>query len=204
MSGSNPTAAWTAGVFVHVPAEVELDAPIGIQVHVATPGAHLPRVLVVAPLSGHYATLLRDTVRTLLAEHDVWITDWVDARLVPITEGDFNLDDYIDYIISMLHSLGGNCHLVAVCQPSVPVLAAIARMEAEREEREQTDHEQRSPLEPAQEPPPPQDEARPARGRRGQLGPDGLVEGFAHGFALLRSARRRERSINQAATIEIS
>src|SRR5262249_25913498 len=90
-----------------------------------------PKLLIVAPMSGHYATLLRGTVEAFLPNHDVYITEWVDARLVPLSQGRFDLDDYIDYVISILHSLGGNCHLVAVCQPSVPVLAAVARMEAE-------------------------------------------------------------------------
>jgi poly(3-hydroxybutyrate) depolymerase len=89
-----------------------------------------PKVLIVAPMSGHYATLLRGTVEAFLPNHDVYITDWADARMVPLSEGQFNLDDYVDYVISMLHRLGGDCHVVAVCQPSVPVLAAIARMEA--------------------------------------------------------------------------
>jgi poly(3-hydroxybutyrate) depolymerase len=87
-------------------------------------------VLIVAPMSGHYATLLRGTVEALLPNHDVYITDWADARMVPITEGRFDLDDYIDYVISILHFLGGDAHVIAVCQPSVPVLAAVARMEA--------------------------------------------------------------------------
>jgi len=90
-----------------------------------------PRVLVVAPLSGHYATLLRDTVRALLPDHDVYITDWRDARNVPVYEGQFDLDDYIDYVIEWLEFLGPNTHVVAVCQPSVPVLAAIAIMSAD-------------------------------------------------------------------------
>jgi poly(3-hydroxybutyrate) depolymerase len=88
-----------------------------------------PKLLIVAPMSGHYATLLRGTVEAFLPNHDVYITEWVDARMVPLSEGRFDLDDYIDYIISILHKLGGDCHVVAVCQPSVPVLAAIARME---------------------------------------------------------------------------
>jgi poly(3-hydroxybutyrate) depolymerase len=88
-----------------------------------------PKVLVVAPMSGHYATLLRGTVEALLPQHDVYITDWIDARMVPITEGRFDLDDYIDYVISMLHALGGDTHVIAVCQPSVPVLAAVSLME---------------------------------------------------------------------------
>ena len=96
-----------------------------------TPRVPQPRVLIVAPMSGHYPTLLRGTVEAFLPKHDVYITEWVDARMVPLTEGRFDLDDYIDYVISILHFLRGDCHVVAVCQPSVPVLAAVARMEAE-------------------------------------------------------------------------
>jgi poly(3-hydroxybutyrate) depolymerase len=92
-----------------------------------------PKLLIVAPMSGHYATLLRGTVEAFLPNHDVYITDWVDARMVPVAEGRFDLDDYIDYIISILHRLGGDCHVIGVCQPSVPVLAAVARMEAEND-----------------------------------------------------------------------
>lgn len=88
-----------------------------------------PKILVVAPMSGHYATLLRGTVETLLPKADVYITDWVDARTVPLAEGRFDLDDFIDYIVSMLHALGPDTHIMAVCQPSVPVLAAVALME---------------------------------------------------------------------------
>jgi poly(3-hydroxybutyrate) depolymerase len=88
-----------------------------------------PRILVVAPMSGHYATLLRGTVEALLPGADVYITDWIDARMVPVAEGTFDLDDYIDYVIEMLHHLGPDTHVVAVCQPSVPVLAAAALME---------------------------------------------------------------------------
>ncbi|CAN7492977.1 polyhydroxyalkanoate depolymerase [Rhizobium rhizogenes] len=89
-----------------------------------------PRILIVAPMSGHYATLLRGTVEALLPGADVYITDWIDARMVPMTEGTFDLEDYIDYVIEMLHHLGPDTHVVAVCQPSVPVLAAAAVMEA--------------------------------------------------------------------------
>ena len=92
-----------------------------------------PKVLMVAPMSGHYATLLRGTVEAFLPGHDVYITDWVDARLVPLAAGRFDLDDYIDYVIAMLQKLGPETHVMAVCQPSVPVLAAIARMEAEND-----------------------------------------------------------------------
>jgi poly(3-hydroxybutyrate) depolymerase len=90
-----------------------------------------PRLLIVAPMSGHYATLLRGTVEGFLPNHEVYITEWIDARMVPLSLGSFDLDDYIDYVISMLQFLGGDCHVIAVCQPSVPVLAAIARMEAD-------------------------------------------------------------------------
>jgi poly(3-hydroxybutyrate) depolymerase len=92
-----------------------------------------PKLLIVAPMSGHYPTLLRGTVEAFLPNHEVYVTEWVDARMVPLTEGGFDLDDYIDYLISMLHVLGGDTHIVAVCQPSVPVLAAVARMEDEED-----------------------------------------------------------------------
>jgi poly(3-hydroxybutyrate) depolymerase len=90
-----------------------------------------PRLLIVAPMSGHYPTLLRGTVEAFLPNHDVYITDWVDAKMVPLSEGPFDLDDYIDYVIAMLHTLGGDIHVIAVCQPSVPVVAAVALMEAD-------------------------------------------------------------------------
>jgi poly(3-hydroxybutyrate) depolymerase len=92
-----------------------------------------PKLLIVAPMSGHYPTLLRGTVEAFLPNHEVYVTEWVDARMVPLTEGGFDLDDYIDYLISVLHVLGGDTHIVAVCQPSVPVLAAVARMEDEED-----------------------------------------------------------------------
>jgi poly(3-hydroxybutyrate) depolymerase len=88
-----------------------------------------PKILIVAPMSGHHATLLRGTVERLLANHDVYITDWVDARMVPLSEGLFDLDDYIDYVIAMLHHLGDDTHVIAICQPAVPVLAAVSLME---------------------------------------------------------------------------
>ena len=90
-----------------------------------------PPVLIVAPLSGHYATLLRDTVRTMLEGHKVYITDWKNARTVPLSEGEFHLDDYVNYVqefIRHLQSKYGNCHTVSVCQPTVPVLAAVSLM----------------------------------------------------------------------------
>jgi len=90
-----------------------------------------PRLLIVAPLSGHYATLLRGTVEAFLPNHDVYITEWRDARSIPLSEGKFDLDDYIDYVISMLHALGGDVHVLGVCQPAVPVIAAVSVMEAD-------------------------------------------------------------------------
>ena len=90
-----------------------------------------PPVLIVAPLSGHYATLLRDTVRTMLQGHKVYITDWKNARLVPLSDGEFHLDDYVNYVqefIRHLQGIYGNCHVISVCQPTVPVLAAVSLM----------------------------------------------------------------------------
>lgn len=92
-----------------------------------------PKLLMVAPMSGHYATLLRGTVEAFLPTHQVHITDWTDARMVPMAAGRFDLDDYIDYLISIFRSLGPDLHVMAVCQPAVPVIAAIARMEAEND-----------------------------------------------------------------------
>jgi len=87
-----------------------------------------PKVLVVAPLSGHFATLLRGTVEALLPHHEVYITDWTDARQVPMADGKFDLDDCIDYIMEYMRLLGSDCHVIAVCQPAVPVLAAVSLM----------------------------------------------------------------------------
>ena len=90
-----------------------------------------PPVLIVAPLSGHYATLLRDTVRTMLQDHKVYITDWKNARLVPMSDGEFHLDDYVNYVqefIRHIQAVYGNCHVMSVCQPTVPVLAAVSLM----------------------------------------------------------------------------
>jgi poly(3-hydroxybutyrate) depolymerase len=93
-----------------------------------------PTVLVVAPLSGHHSTLLRDTVRTLLVDHKVYITDWVDARMVPNTSGSFHLDDYVAYIQDFIRHIGAdNLHVISVCQPTVPVLAAISLMASKGE-----------------------------------------------------------------------
>jgi poly(3-hydroxybutyrate) depolymerase len=87
----------------------------------------------VAPLSGHYATLLRGTVQGLLPQHDVYITDWINACEVPLERGPFDLDDYIDYVIAFLRRLGPDVHVIAVCQPSVPVLAAVSLMSSDND-----------------------------------------------------------------------
>ena len=93
-----------------------------------------PVVLVVAPLSGHHATLLRDTVRTLLRDHKVYVTDWIDARMIPVEEGSFGLDDYVAYIEDFIRHIGAdNLNVMSVCQPTVPVMAAISLMAARGE-----------------------------------------------------------------------
>ncbi len=91
-----------------------------------------PKLLIVAPMSGHYATLLRGTVERMLPGHDVYITDWRDAKLVPVEDGSFDLDDYIDYLIAFLEAIGPGAHMIAVCQPSVPAFAAACLMSADR------------------------------------------------------------------------
>jgi poly(3-hydroxybutyrate) depolymerase len=92
-----------------------------------------PKLLIVAPMSGHYATLLRGTVEAFLPNHEVYITDWQSARSVPLAAGRFDLDDYIDYIVDILHLLGPDTHVIAVCQPSVPVMAAVSLMGADND-----------------------------------------------------------------------
>src|SRR6202030_4096700 len=96
-----------------------------------TPLRPQPKLLIVAPMSGHYATLLRGTVEAFLPNHDVYITDCADARMVPLALGPFDLDDYIVYLREMLVHLGPGVHTIGVCQPSVPLLAAAALMEAD-------------------------------------------------------------------------
>ena len=91
-----------------------------------------PKLLIVAPMSGHYATLLRGTVERMLPRHDVFITDWRDAKLVPLSEGAFDLDDYVDYLIEFLDAMGPGAHVLAVCQPAVPAFAAVALMNADK------------------------------------------------------------------------
>ena len=91
-----------------------------------------PRLLIVAPMSGHYATLLRGTVERMLPRHDVYITDWRDAKLVSLEEGRFDLDDYVDYLVAFLEAIGPGAHMLAVCQPSVPAFAAACLMSADK------------------------------------------------------------------------
>jgi polyhydroxyalkanoate depolymerase len=118
---------------VPVTEEAVLDLPFGRLLHfskdVDTPQ---PRVLVVAPLSGHFATLLRETVATLLRDHDVYITDWANARDVPADAGRFGVDEHIDYLIRYLEAIGSGGHVLAVCQPCVQTLAAVAVMSQDR------------------------------------------------------------------------
>jgi len=111
--------------------EIVLQKPFGQLKRFVREGVEdSPKLLIVAPMSGHYATLLRGTVERMLPRHDVYITDWRDAKLVPMAEGRFDLDDYIDYIIAFLEHIGPGAHMLAVCQPSVPCYAATAIMNA--------------------------------------------------------------------------
>lgn len=111
---------------------IEKRKPFGQLRHFVRQGAPegQPKLLIVAPMSGHFATLLRGTVERLLPGHDIWITDWRDARNVPLSDGSFDLDDYIDYIIEWLDHIGPGAHVLAVCQPSVPAYAAACLMAA--------------------------------------------------------------------------
>ncbi len=121
---------------VAVTEQVVLKKPFGQLKHFVREGVSGgPKLLIVAPMSGHYATLLRGTVERMLPGHDVYITDWRDAKLVPLSDGRFDLDDYIDYLIEFLAVIGGEGdprpHMLAVCQPSVPCYAAAALMSAD-------------------------------------------------------------------------
>lgn len=109
---------------------IEKRKPFGQLKHFVREGvpAGQPKLLIVAPMSGHYATLLRGTVERMLPGHDVWITDWRDARSVPMNDGHFDLDDYVDYLIDWLGHIGPGAHMLAVCQPSVPSYAAACIM----------------------------------------------------------------------------
>jgi poly(3-hydroxybutyrate) depolymerase len=119
---------------VPVREEVALKLPFGDLLHFRKDGIDTPqpKMLVVAPLSGHFATLLRSTVATLLQDHDVYITDWRNARDVPLSEGVFGLEDYIDYVIRFLEEIGPRPHMLAVCQPCVPALVAASVMAEDR------------------------------------------------------------------------
>jgi poly(3-hydroxybutyrate) depolymerase len=112
-----------------------LTTPFGVLLHfkkrTESPG---PRVLIVAPLSGHFSTLLRNTVQTMLQDHDVYITDWINARDIPMRAGQFHFGDYIDHIIQFLEHIGPGAHVLAVCQPCVQVLAATALMAQDKHE----------------------------------------------------------------------
>jgi poly(3-hydroxybutyrate) depolymerase len=108
--------------------EVALDKPFCKLVHFRQRTQKKSKVLLVAPLSGHHATLLRDTVRSFLPQHEVWVTDWVDARMVPLSAGPFHLDDYVDYVREWITLLSPDLHVISVCQPTVPVLAAVSLM----------------------------------------------------------------------------
>ena len=121
-----------AGKIVPVREEIVLQKPFGQLKHFVRDGAPegQPKLLIVAPMSGHYATLLRGTVERMLPGHDVFITDWRDAKMVPLSDGSFDLDDYVDYLIEFLTSIGSGAHMLAVCQPSVPAYAAVAVMNA--------------------------------------------------------------------------
>jgi poly(3-hydroxybutyrate) depolymerase len=117
--------------------EILLRKPFGQLKHFYREGIETgPRLLIVAPMSGHYATLLRGTVERLLPSFDVYITDWRDAKLVPLSEGSFNLDDYVDYLIEFLELIGTKTgerpHMLAVCQPAVPAFAATALMNEDK------------------------------------------------------------------------
>ena len=117
----------------HAVSEVEIvQKPFGNLKHFVRDGAPAgqPKLLIVAPMSGHYATLLRGTVERMLPGHEVYITDWADAKLVPMSEGTFDLDDYVDYLVEFLEAIGPGAHMLAVCQPSVPSFAAAALMNA--------------------------------------------------------------------------
>jgi poly(3-hydroxybutyrate) depolymerase len=133
----NITAATVGGVEVAVQERVAMSKPFcrllrfkrfTDNVEALTRMKNQPTVLVVAPLSGHHATLLRDTVKALLHDHKVFITDWNDARMVPVEAGPFHLDDYVEYVQDFIRHIGPEAHVISVCQPTVPVLAAVSLM----------------------------------------------------------------------------
>ena len=121
LTGRYEKPQWNCGEM-----EVALDKPFCRLIHFKSSSEIKRKVLLVAPLSGHHSTLLRDTVRSLQAEHDVWVTDWVDARMVPLSAGPFHLADYVDYVREWITLLSPDLHVISVCQPTVPVLAAVS------------------------------------------------------------------------------
>ena len=126
------------GESVAVAEETVLEKPFCNLVHFlrdlpAAKRAADPRVLLVAPMSGHHSTLLRDTVRALLPQHEIYVTDWIDARMVPLSAGPFHLADYVKYVQEFVRHLGPDVHVISVCQPTVPVLAAISLMASANE-----------------------------------------------------------------------
>ena len=131
----NITRAVVDGTEYPVTESVVLEKPFGSLRHFKRDGlpADAPRLLIVAPMSGHYGTLLRGTVARMVENQEVWITDWADAKMVPLSAGRFDLDDYIDYLIDFLHFIGEGTHMLAVCQPSVPAFAATAVMGADND-----------------------------------------------------------------------
>ncbi len=133
--GYNIKTVLSGNAEVEVVEEVVEDMPFGNLLHFAKPdvSAPQPRMLVIAPLSGHFATLLRNTVETLLRDHDVYIMDWKNARDVPLSAGKFGFDDYVDYIIRFMQTLGPGSNMLAVCQPCVPALVATALMAEDRD-----------------------------------------------------------------------
>ncbi len=141
VAGARPThvrpdwgidAVTIAGESVPVTIEPVLATPFATLLHFATSGVtERPPMLLVGPISGHFATLLRPTVRTLLADHDVYVLDWHNARDIPVTEGRFGLDEYIDHVLSAMRHLGPDHHAMAVCQPAPLVLSAVAVLAAE-------------------------------------------------------------------------
>jgi poly(3-hydroxybutyrate) depolymerase len=132
LTGRYEKPAWNLGEF-----DVASDKPFCKLLHFRSRGVK-PKVLVVAPLSGHHSTLVRDTVRSLLDAHDVWVTDWVDARMVPLSLGPFHLADYVDYAREWIAQLSPDLNVISVCQPTVPVLAAVSLLAARGEVQPRT------------------------------------------------------------------
>jgi poly(3-hydroxybutyrate) depolymerase len=129
--GLNETVIEGKSVAVHE--DIVVQKPFGQLKRFVREGRECdPKLLIVAPMSGHYATLLRGTVERMLPGYDVYITDWRDARSVPIAAGRFDLDDYVDYLVEFMESIGPGAHMLAVCQPSVPCYAAVCLMSADK------------------------------------------------------------------------